>query len=315
MKFLDKLSKNENRFQRIIGLNFKQLDLLVKRITPLWNKAEKERLDRETRKRGLGGGHPYKLETLRKKIIAVLIYYKQYPTQEFLGIMFQMDQSNVSRLLSKILPLIEQAADPELKTYLAQALEDCKKERISNWNQFLTRHPDLKDVSTDATEQQCFRATDHEQQKKYYSGKTKQHAIKTQISVAATGRILDVSKSYPGSIHDKTIIDQEKTIEKFDKRIPRRFDSGYQGIAGDNPDHYLILPVKKPKGKELTKLDKEFNKSNSKRRIVAEHALARLKKFRICASVFRQPLQIYNQTFRNMASILNFKLQNPQLAI
>ncbi|MCC7414951.1 MAG: transposase family protein, partial [Epsilonproteobacteria bacterium] len=41
------------------------------------------------------------------------VYYKTYMTQEFLGWLLNLDQSNVSRLINKILPLIELAADPE----------------------------------------------------------------------------------------------------------------------------------------------------------------------------------------------------------
>lgn len=32
------------------------------------------------------------------------------------------------------------------------------------------KFPDLRDISTDATEEQCYRSADHETQKQYYSG-------------------------------------------------------------------------------------------------------------------------------------------------
>ena len=227
-----------------------------------------------------------------------------------LGATLGIDQSGISRLIQKMLHLIEKAADPDLVSFLETAKAQCE-ERVNNIEQLWQKFPDLKDISTDATEQQCFRSKDKKIQKNYYSGKSKQHTIKTQISVASTGRIVDVTSSYPGSVHDKTIIDQEKTIEKLDKRVPHRFDSGYQGVRTDHPEHNTILPTKKPKNGQLTDLQKELNKYNSKRRVVAEHALSRAKKFRILAVTFRQPLKTYNQAFRNIVSILNFKLQNP----
>lgn len=307
MKFLKKTIKNEAKLQRLFGLNFKQLGLLEKRIKPIWNRAEKQRLDRSNRQRAIGGGRPYTLRTIKGKIIAVLIYYKQYPTQELLGYMLGVDQSTISRLLNKMLPLIEEAADPALRSFLIQAKSEPKK-RIGAFDDFLTKHPDLSDVSTDATEQSCFRSKKYDEQKKYYSGKAKQHTVKVQMSTASSGRILDISQTYPGSVHDKKIIDEEKTIGKFDKRIPHRFDSGYQGVTKQHPDYYLITPIKKPKGRELISLEKEYNKANSKRRVKAEHAFARAKKFRILASTFRQPLKVHNQTFRNIAALLNFRL-------
>jgi hypothetical protein len=313
MKFLEKITRNEARYQRYVGLNFKQLDLLAQKLDPLWKKAENARLHREDRKRKIGGGRPYELEELKDKITTVLLYYKQYLTQEFIGEIVGIDQSNISTLLRKMLPLIEEAADPELKTYLAQAKEECKK-RINSFEELIIKHPDLRDVSTDATEQSSYRSQQYEVQKKYYSGKSKDHTIKTQISVSSTGRVLDISKSYPGSVHDKTLIDEEKTIDKFDKRIPQRFDSGYQGVKNEHPDHYIILPTKKPKGKELTALEKEHNKINSKRRVIAEHVFSRFKKFRVLASTFRQPVKVHNQIFRNIGALLNFKRRNSAVA-
>src|SRR5690606_4823727 len=156
-----------------------------------------------------------------------------------------LDQANVSRLLKKMLPLIEKTADSELSTYLKN-VEDlqCSETRINNFDDFFNKHPELRDVSTDATEQQCYRSKNYENQKQFYSGKKKRHTIKTQVSVSKTGKILDVSDSYGGSIHDKTIIDKEDTIQKLPKQTCHRFDSGYQGVKVNNSDYYLVLPTK-----------------------------------------------------------------------
>jgi len=316
MKFLEKLIKKTNVFQRTIGLTIQQFDLLVEKVAPHWNIEEEKRKLQRNRKRKIGAGHPYKLQDLRQKILAVLLYYKLYLTQEFLGVVIDLDQANISRLLKKILPLIEQAADPEMAAYFNKIKNEQEAaEKTNDWATFFAKHPELKDVSTDATEQQCYRSQDNDVQKEHYSGKKKRHTIKTQISVTPSGRILDVSESYPGSIHDKTVIDQEETIKKFPTKTCLRFDSGYQGVKEDNPDHYIVLPTKKPKGKELSGLAKEHNRINSKRRVIAEHAYSRLKKFRILGNLYRGPIQSYNQIFRSIASILNFKLANPAIVM
>jgi len=180
----------------------------------------------------------------------------------------------------------------------------------AGWHAFIQKYPDLKDTATDATEQQCYRSKNNDTQKKYYSGKKKLHTLKTQISVSMTGKIVDISDTYPGSIHDKSIIDQEKTLQKFPKRTCQRFDSGYQGILKENPDYYAIIPIKKPYKKELSPLFKEVNTSHSKRRIIVENVLSRLKKFKICKYTFRGRINTYRQTFRNISAILNFRLNN-----
>jgi hypothetical protein len=307
MKFLRNNSRKEIRFQRYTGLNFTQLSILAEKIEPLWIQSEITRLNRAGRSRKIGGGRSYSLDFTKDKLSTVLMYYKMHITQELLGDLVGIDQSNVSRLLTKMLPLIEEAADPELKSFLEKAKNDARK-RMGNLNDFWNLYPDLRDVSTDTTEQSVYRSKDYETQKKDYSGKSKQHAAKVQISVAQSGRILDVSESYPGSFHDKKIIDQEDTVKKLDKRVPHRFDSAFQGLKDDNPDHYIIIPVKKTKTKkELAPLEKEHNRANSKRRIVAEHAFCKVKKFKICSNTFRQPREKHNKTVRNVVAIVNFK--------
>jgi hypothetical protein len=311
MKFLEKLIRKPETMQRVIGVKPEQLILLSKNIEPLWQAEETKRLDRDDRKRAMGAGHPYSFETIQEKIAAVLFYYKSYPTQEVVGLTLGVNQSAISRLFRRIIPLIEDAADPELKSFLNTVKEACDKEKIKTLEKLLEKFPELKDVSGDATEQPCYRSEDYKTQEDHYSGKSKQHAIKTQIEVSFTGKILDVSDSYPGKTHDKAIMNLEKTIEKFPKFVPQRFDSGYQGICTDYPDHNLILHCKKPKGRELTSLDKEYNKANSKRRVIAEHVFSRFKKFRILGNVFRNNVKIYNKIFRGVAALLNFKLANP----
>lgn len=316
MKFLDNITKNARKFQRTVGLCITQIDLLVKKLEPHWKKAEEQRKSTFDRKRKIGAGRPYKFESLRYKLLIVLLYYRLYLTQELLGSIVGLDQANISKLLKKMLPLIEKAADPELAAYFKKIQEEHDiAEKTNDWKTFFEKNPDLKDVSIDATEQQCYRSEDNEQQKQYYSGKKKRHTMKTQLSVASSGRFLDISKTYPGSVHDKKIIDEEKTVAKFPEKTCLRFDSGYQGVKAENPDHYIVLPVKKPKGKELSELAKEHNRANSRRRVIAEHGICRLKKFRICGSLYRGAIESYNQIFRNIASILNFKLANPAIVM
>jgi hypothetical protein len=319
MKLLEKLTKKPLVMQRTIGMNLDQFNALAKALLPLWKAAEKQRKASKKRKRKMGGGRPYKLLSIQEKLVVVLLYYKAYLTQEFIGAIVGLDQVNVSRLLAKMLPLIEQVADPNLKSYLAKARAEYNKiplkERVNNWADFVKKHPDLKDVSTDATEQHCHRSQDDEKQKKYYSGKSKRHTLKTQVSVSSIGRILDVSDTYPGSIHDKTIIDQEQTVQKIPEQTLQRFDAGYQGVAAENPQHLIITPYKKPKKQELSAFHKQLNTVHSRHRVVAENGICRVKKFKICQYRYRGREKSYNQTFRNVVALVNFKLDHSAASI
>ena len=316
MKLLEQLIKKPLIFQRTLGLSIAQFEILAASLEFLWAATEIQRKSKRSRIRNIGAGHPYHLSSIKEKLTAILLYYKAYLTQEFIGILVGIDQSNVSKLLAKMLPLIEKAADPELKDYLRQAKEDYAKQaqhnRINNWADFLKKHPDLKEVSTDATEQRCHRSSNNAEQKKHYSGKKKCHMLKTQLSVSLTGRILDVSRTYPGSVHDKSIIDAEKTIQKFPEHTCQRLDLGYQGVIAENPTYYIVLPYKKPKNGELSSFHKELNTVHSKGRVIVENGICRLKKFKICQYRYRGLISNYNQIFRNIAALVNLKLHHTQ---
>lgn len=187
------------------------------------------------------------------------MYYKLYVTQELLGIIVDLDQSNISRLISKMAPIIEKVADPELASYLDASQNTYK--RIGNWEDFIKQFPDLNDVSTDATEHKVYRSVNHEQQKKYFSGKKKQHSAKTQISVSSRGRIIHVSQTYPGSIHDKRVADEEQIGGKFPEETRHTLDSGYQGIMGEYPNHNIMIPIKKSGTKSFLQIIKNIIQS------------------------------------------------------
>ena len=56
-------------------------------------------------------------------------------------------------------------------------------------------------------------------------------------------------------------------------------DTGYQGYEPEGVE--IIQPVKKPKGKELSRQDKEYNKKVSAIRVRIEHVIGSAKVMRI----------------------------------
>jgi hypothetical protein len=317
MKLLKKCIKKPARFQRVFGISVDLFKVLVKRILPAWEQAESERKEREARKRKIGGGRKF-VKSLDEMVAIVLLYYKTYMTQELIGEIVGLDQSNISRIIGRIGALIERAADPELSSYLSQAKADFAEipvnQRVASWDAFLSKHPDLRMVCTDATEQQSFRPSDKENQKERYSGKKKRHGIKTQISVSKSGRILDISKTYPGRVHDKKVFATEQTGEKFPEKTAQLLDLGFPGAPKDHPNHYIILPNKRPPKQELTPYQKELNRAHSKRRVIVEHIISRIKKFKICSYLYRGDIAKYNQIFRSISALLNFRLRQASLA-
>ena len=71
-------------------------------------------------------------------------------------------------------------------------------------------------------------------------------------------------------------------------------DLGFTGIKKDYPDSTVVMPKKKPKGRELTAVEKERNKVISGFRVLVEHAIGGVKRFRITTDKFRNRGDAFN---------------------
>jgi len=310
MKLLEYITKKPRIFQRFVGLKINEFEIFTNKVEKCHKKQMREINNKVERKRRIGGGRQSKILGIKEKLIIILLYYKLYLTQEFLGVIFGIDQSNISRIISSMAKLIEESADPMMNKYLEEAKAEIPNGRasISDMATFLRKYPELEEIMTDCTESPCRRPNTKEENKKYYSGKKKRHTEKTQITISSTGKILDVSNSYPGSTHDKKIFDFEKTVDKT-TRFSRHFmDKGYCGADKEHGDKNILIPFKRKKKTDLTPFQKQINSYIGKNRIQVEHIIGKLKNFRIISDVFRGDKDEFNQTFRNIAAIWNFKL-------
>ncbi|WP_165027362.1 transposase family protein [Dysgonomonas sp. ZJ279] len=107
--------------------------------------------------------------------------------------------------------------------------------------------------------------------------------MKNDLLCTPDKRILWLSKTYDGSIHDKKIMDEQ----------PLNLPSGITlwqdtGFLGHKPENGTVkMPTKKPKGKQLSDSQKEENRKISSFRILVEHAIGGVKKCRIVKDRFR----------------------------
>lgn len=303
-----KLFNNPGKLKRFTGVTPEQFTILSERLRPLWKESECKRLFSPKRKRAIGAGRKYHLSTIEDKLVFMLIWYRIYVVYEVMGWLFNLDSSNVSRLIIKLTPIIEEASDPTLLFALKSINKGRKK--IKSFEEFAKLYPDLIELVIDATEQKRKRPTNKKKQKNFYSGKKHMHSFKTQITVNRKGRIIHVSRTYPGRVHDKTILNKEKTIDKLPVEIKKYLDRGYQKLKKEYPSHVIVLPIKKTRWeRELTRSEKIYNTKQSKVRIVVEHALSRMKKYAILSTTYRSNESQYNKHFRNIAALCNFRLQ------
>jgi hypothetical protein len=70
------------------------------------------------------------------------------------------------------------------------------------------------------------------------------------------------------------------------------FDLGYLGIEKDLPEQKSSLPFRKKRNQQgLSQEEKEQNNSHSIKRIVIEHTICGLKKYKIMSDVFTNRLK------------------------
>lgn len=297
----NKLSKRPNTFIRFVGLTIKEFYNLKNKSYSIWLKLEEKRLKRDNRIRRLGGGRKDNLSTFEDKLLLILIHYRLYLTVEVLGYLIGLDNSNVCRHLKRLEILFA-----KIRISFLKKPKGIKK--INSLNELFEKYPELKELTIDGTEQPIQRPKKNKEQKKYYSGKKKQHTIKTQIIITKDKKVFDTSDSYPGSTHDYTIFKKDNTSLKIPKKAKLRLDNGYQGIKKDYPELDTYLPNKANRWHRLTKKEKRENNKLSKDRIYIEHVIGCLKRFKILVNKYRHNTKKYNSIFKNIASLYNMKL-------
>lgn len=231
-----------------------------------------------------------------------LIWLCLYPTYDVLGFLFDLDKSNVSRNLKRVLAVLRAQVGDEVQW----PDRDRRKRKMAA---FMTEFPEVAAI-VDATEQPTRRPQEKTVQKRYYSGKKKRHTLKTQVVVGPDGELMDISQTVPGADHDKKLYDASDVSDRLDPDEAIMGDSGYQGIQ---KDHRAVLPHKKPKGGTLTDVQKAHNRRLSRVRVVVENTICQLKTFRVLAHVYRHARETYNDTFRIVAALVNRRIRRRPL--
>ncbi len=293
-----KLSKKPKQFLSFTGITLQQFDAIVIDVKKQYSITEKARLSKRKRLRKIGAGHKFDL-SIKDKLVMLLVYYRLYITCELAGYLFDLDQSNVNRNIRYLEPAVKQSIPIPAKKYA-----DSKK--INDIQQFQEFFPELIAI-TDGTEQQIPRPKNKKKRKTHYSGKKKRHTVKNQITINLKGEIIHKPPHSPGRRNDYGILKIKHPV--LSEELMVFYDLGYLGVEKDFPDQTSVLPYKKKKGKELLDYQKEWNKLQSKIRIKVEHAICKIKKFRISSDTFRNKLCRYDMISEIVCGIVNFKIR------
>jgi len=269
-------------FFRLSGIRLEDFNNLVKETHPLWIKNEHKRLSRGNRKRAIGAGRKYELD-FPSQLLMCLIYYRTYTSHVFLGLVFGVSSPTVCRVNRAITRLLAgHFRMPEREVHLSEEEKD-----------------DLLYLMVDGTERPIHRSKKPGKRKENYSGKKKQHTKVHQIITDNNKRILAVGPAQKGAKHDKKIFDQSRVVKPPDMMVLG--DLGYLGTDFE-------IPIKKPKKKKISKEDKEYNRWHSGLRVGVEHAIGRMKKFRIFADTHRNN-GLQNMIAKNVGALANINLK------
>jgi len=289
-------------FKSFTGLSVQEFDdIYDKEISKKYERHEIQRLSkRKCRKRDMGAGRPFKLD-LENRFLMLLVYYRLYITYTLAGFLFDLDQSNICRDIQKIEALIRKCVPIPQKIYNITKRLQTPEEVEKYFPGFI--------AFIDSTEQQIPRPVDKNKRKMYYSGKKKRHTVKNQIMVNKDGYILHKVAHKKGKRHDYDVYKENHPV--IPKQVVTIFDLGYLGMEKDYPDQLSSLPKRKKRNQGgLSEEEKEYNRIHSKKRIVIEHTICRLKKFRILADVFRNKLKKYNKVSDIVSGLANYRIMN-----
>lgn len=258
-------------FRRLTGVTVEVFDQMLTQLRGDWDAGQAHKIR---------SGRPSDIGGLEDHLLVMLIYYRCYVTQEFLGFFYKVHKSAICRAIKRIevhaKPRFGVKREPELTQKEAEAL------------------------IVDCTEQPIYRPGNDTVQKEHYSGKKKRHTRKTEISVTAAGRIASISLSYPGSVHDLTV---RRAGPRLASGTQLYGDSAYQGYDKEHAN--TDYPYKKPKDGELNDEEKEYNAGLSRFRVRVEHRIGCTKCFRIVSDRFRNPRATHHTKTSIVAGMVN----------
>jgi hypothetical protein len=159
----------------------------------------------------------------------------------------------------------------------------------------------------EGTERTMQRPTDDEQQRRYDSGNKKAHTVNNTGVVTLKSRCVpDLSGTYEGKKHDKTICDDEQPTCPEGSTLDK--DTGFQG---DEPVGVTTQqPKNKPRGQDLSEEEQHRKTLISTGRIIVEHVMSGIKRCRIVNDVFRNT----KETFVDLVMVIACGLHNVRTA-
>lgn len=268
LKNIEKLK--EKKFKRRFGVRKKTYFLLVKIVNNVLK--NKKSLGRKTKL------------TPPQQVLVALEYWREYRTYFHIAQDWNVSESTICRTVHKIETI----------------LISCGYLSLPGKKQLINQEK-IKAVLIDVTESPIQRPK--KGQKQYYSGKNKQHTLKSQLVINQINLEIICCVNGSGKCHDFKMFKKSKL--PLHEKIRCLVDKGYQGIKKIHKRS--DIPFKKSKKKELTEEEKKYNRKINKERITIEHVNRKLKIFKILSETYRNRRKRFGLRFNLIAGIYNIE--------
>jgi hypothetical protein len=290
-----KLLKRERQLKAVIGMSGKEFKILHEQFDKIYNKIQQKK----PRERAIGGGRQGVIKNTKSKLLFILMYVKVYPTYDLAGALFGVVASRPHEWVNEYLPILQEALGRHCVL---------PARKISSAKEFKRLYPGVREVIFDGAERPIQRPKNNKNQKKAYSGKKKRHTRKNIYLINEEKKILYLSPTKSGKIHDFKQLKKTGIIDGIPEDVDILGDKGFIGI-NDLSNHETFVPKKKPKNGSLTPEEKEDNSLISSIRIKVEHAIGGVKRLGVATNIFRGRFGSDDRFTFVSAALWNFHLQ------
>jgi hypothetical protein len=209
---------------------------------------------------------------LYASVVVTLAYLRRNRVQAELAEAYGVSQPTISRAITAITPLLDQALRPFVPT----------AEDLDPGTHYIV----------DGTLLPCWSWAGHAG---LYSGKHKTTGVNVQVACTFDGRLAWISDPIDGARHDVFCLDESGVLHTLD---PRNWtgDKGYVGRG-------MVTPIKKHIHRDMLDWEKELNTGINSVRAVVERVIAHLKNWRILHQDYRRPFTTFATTISAVVAL------------
>ena len=214
---LEHAKRSDRLMRATTSLTVLEFEDVARRFDLMWSTIRATKTAAGTpRQRRVGGGRKGCLVRAEQKLFFILLYYKAYPTQDVMGLLFDITQGQVSEWVAQLTAVVGQLLPLQRPAHQARQLAEV-----------LAAQPELWEIIIDGTERRLPRPQHRGKQKRFYSGRKKRHAVKNVI-IVGRHKVLWCSPTVPARWHDKKVA--QKARLRLPKSVALLGDSGFEGL-------------------------------------------------------------------------------------